>query len=258
MDFSEYRPYQAGDDLRSLDWKVYARSDRLYTKLYVPEQEETVYFLLDTSRSMQEKWPALQTLVMGLSHVILNQGDRVALAPLANSVQALSQGLPPTRGRSHLAHISNFLKKTQPDGFSSLSSAFEEQARRIKTRSHLIILSDFLQPDAGLPGLSQLRYRKHRLSLIQLLSPGELQPLQDFAPGEWELFDPELPKEDSESLRVELGHRSFQRYQNALQEHITSISEFAKKSGAVFIQASSAFDPLHFFSEDLRKAGLLY
>lgn len=256
MDFSEFRPYQPGDDLRSLDWKVYGRTDRLYTKLYVPEQEETVCFLLDTSGSMKSKWQAVNTVVMGLSNVVLGQGDRVAALLLANPATDRVQGLPAARGRSALARISQFLSRFNPTGVTPLEEAFRQASQRLKTRCHLVIISDFLQPGAGLAGLSQLRYRRHRLTLIQLLTPEERNPALSMTPGEWELFDPE-PEQAAASLRLDLGHRSFARYGEALARHNGALREFCRKADAVFVTGNADFEPTVFFSEELRKAGLL-
>lgn len=257
MDFSEYRPYQPGDDLRSLDWKVYGRTDRLYTKLYVPEQEETVCFLLDTSQSMSLKWATVETLVLGLSNVVLGQGDRVTLRPLFNPNLTDTRGIAPCRGRSSLARIASFLKDTQPDGVTELTEAFDDAARRLKTRCHVVVVSDFLQPGAGLKGLSQLRYRKHRLSLIQVLTPQERDPRKSMSPGEWELYDPEPTDGLAQSVRLDIGAESFRRYQTVMAEHTEVLTNFCRKSGATWVSASTDLEPLSFFSEDLRKAGLL-
>lgn len=257
MDFSEYRPYQAGDDLRALDWKVYGRTDRLYTKLYVPEQEETVCFLLDTSASMTEKWSSLHTVVLGLCQVILSQGDRVSILPLSNPQLSDTRGIAPSRGRSSLARVSKFLQETSPAGRTDLDFALEDAARRLKARCHVVVVSDFLQDGAGLKGLSQLRYRRHRLSLIQLLSPQERDPRQVISPGEWELFDPEAILEAAESVRLDIGQESFHRYLQCLEQHIARLRDFCTNSGAVFVSTNSDLEPLSFFSEQLRKAGLL-
>ncbi len=258
LDFSEYRPYQAGDDLRALDWKVYGRTDRLYTKLYVPEQEETVWFLLDRSASMREKWPFLQQVVLGLATVALGQGDRVALRFLAREGQPEQEGLAPLRGRSGLARVANFLQQAAPLGVTDLDSALSETARRFKTRGHLVVVSDFLKEGAGLSGLSQLRYRRHRLTLLQLLTPEEIDPETALTPGEWELTDPEPePPTDSDTVRLDLGRRSFQEYQSSLKEHNAGLADFARVAGAVYSLTPTDSDLNVFFSETLRREGLL-
>jgi uncharacterized protein (DUF58 family) len=257
MDFSEYRPYQPGDDLRALDWKVYGRTDRLYTKLYVPEQEETVCFLLDTSYSMTAKWETMKTVVLGLANVVLGQGDRVAVLPLENPELEDQRGVSASRGRSSLAKVSRFLDTTRPAGLTPLADAFETAARKLSKRCHVMVLSDFLQPGAGLEGLAQLRYRRHRLSLIQLLAPQERDPRNTMSPGEWDLYDPEVEQETAAGVRLDIGNRSFGRYQDLLQQHNSSIQDFCRAAGAVFVSASTDLDALSFFSEDLRKAGLL-
>lgn len=256
MDFSEYRPYQPGDDLRALDWKVYGRTDRLYTKLYVPEQEETVCFLIDTSFSMAAKWETLKTIVLGLANVVLGQGDRVAVLPLENQELEDLRGVSASRGRSSLSKVSHFLDSTSPAGLTPLAHAFDTAARKLRTRCHLVVVSDFLQPGAGLKGLDQLRYRRHRMSLIQILTPSERDPRHTMSPGEWELLDPEVAAE-SPGVRLDIGKRSFVRYHEVLARHNLSVQNFCRAAGAVFVTASTDLNPVSFFSEDLRKAGLL-
>ena len=259
LDFSEYRPYQPGDDLRALDWKVFGRTDRLYTKLYVPEQEETVCFLIDCSGSMLAKWPFLQTAVMGLATIGLSQGDRVALRFLPRLQRPLQEGMAPVRGRSGLSRVARFLEETRPDGVSDLDAAFEELARRIKARTHLVIVSDFLKEGAGTRGLSQLHYRRHRLTLLQILSPEEADPEGAVSPGEWEFFDPEpeSPHPEHDMVRLDLGRGAFARYRQALAEHNAELHAFARSSGSVYVSAQTSTPLSSYFSETLRGGGLL-
>ena len=260
LDFSEYRPYQAGDDLRALDWKVYGRSDKLYTKLYVPEQEETICFLLDTSASMAQKWSYLKQVVLALSTVVFQQGDRVTVMALGQDGAAPTLGVPPVRGRSNLARIASFLESSQAAGVTEIDEAARLAAKRLKSRVHIIVVSDFLKPGAGVEGLSQLHYRRHRLSLIQLLSPEEMTPDKSFSPGEWEFFDPEPEEsnlEEPDLTRLELGRSAFTLYQKQLSIHNTLLSDFSRKTGAVYALGATDRSLIEFFSEDLRKSGLL-
>ncbi len=259
LDFSEYRPYQPGDDLRALDWKVYGRTDRLYTKLYVPEQEETVCFLLDRSGSMKDKWPFVQQVVLGLATVALAQGDRVAAHYLASQGRAQGEGLAPFRGRSGLSKMAGFLGREEPSGVTDLDSAFGDLARRLKARTHLVVVSDFLKEGAGLTGLSQLRYRRHRLTLLQALSPEEAEPELTLTPGEWELTDPEpeSANPETDTVRLDIGHRSFADYRAMLAEHNQKISDFSRNSGAVYQLCRGDDELTKLFSEQFRKVGLL-
>ncbi len=259
LDFSEYRPYQPGDDLRALDWKVYGRTDRLYTKLYVPEQEETVCFLLDRSGSMQEKWAFLSRLVLGLATIALSQGDRVSSRFLACRERTEGEGLAPFRGRSGLAKVSRFLENAKPSGVTDLDTSLADLARRLKARSHLIIVSDFLKEGAGLSGLSQLHYRRHRLTLLQVLAPDEVDPERTLAPGEWELTDPEPSVADPnvDTVRLDIGRSAFKQYRTALEEHNQGLTDFARRSGALYQQCGSDEQLSRLFSEQFRRAGLL-
>ena len=175
--------------------------------------------------------------------------------PLENPEVVELKGVAASRGRSALSKVSRFLEDITPSGLTPLSEAFELAARKLRKRCHVVILSDFLRPDAGLAGLSQLRYRRHRLSLIQILAPQEQDPRRSMSPGEWELFDPE---DDAESgIRLDVGQSSFSRYLDLLERHNASLRDFCRAAGAVFVTASSELEPIQFFSEDLRKAGLL-
>lgn len=259
LDFSEYRPYQPGDDLRSLDWKLFGRTDRLYTKLYVPEQEETICFVIDRSASMVEKWPFLQAAVIGLATVALSQGDRIALTFLSCQDKNNPEGMSPVRGRSGLAKLGKQLQAIVPDGVTDLDEAFGQLSRRWKTRSHLIVMSDFLREGAGLEGLAQLHYRRHRLTCLQLLTPEELDPQLELAPGEWELTDPEPAVVDPQKdmLRLDLGSDAFAHYRQALSAHNGRLQSFARTTGAAYITTSTSRSLINYFSESLRAGGLL-
>lgn len=259
LDFSEYRPYQPGDDLRTLDWKLYGRTDRLYTKLFVPEQEETVIFVIDRSASMQAKWTFLRGVVAGLATVALAQGDRVAVRFLTSLERSAPEGMMPVRGRNSLVRVLRQLDTVEAAGTCELDDAFRQLARRLKTRAHVIVISDFLQEGAGLAGLAQLHYRRHRLSCLQLLAPAEIEPEIELAPGVWELVNPEPEEPDPQRdvARLDLGPPAFVRYRHALAAHNAQLQAFARRTGAIFISAPSSLSLRSYFAENLRRGGLL-
>lgn len=259
LDFSEYRPYQPGDDLRTLDWKVYGRSDRLYTKLYVPEQEETIHLVLDASGSMREKWAFLQRAALGLSTIALSQGDRLAITFLTRREAPTPLGLTPLRGRSALARIARLLESIQPAGICELESSLEEFARRHQSRSHVVVVSDFLQPGAGSQGLRRLHARRHRVTVLQLLSPAEIQPERVLSLGAWELFDPEptTPDPQGGTVRLDLGHASFAAYQQEFAAHQAELERTTRLLGAQWSSSSVELPLTRYFSETLRQAGVL-
>lgn len=259
LDFSEYRPYQPGDDLRTLDWKLFGRTDRLYTKLFVPEQEETVIFVVDRSASMRAKWSFLRSVVAGLATVALAQGDRVAVRFLGSQERSTPEGMTPVRGRNSLVRVLRQLDGVEASGTTELDDAFRQLARRLKSRAHLVVLSDFLQDGAGLLGLAQLHYGRHRLSCLQLLAPAEIEPELELAPGVWELVNPEPEEPDPrlDMARLELGPPAFVRYRQALAEHNGRLQAFAQRTGATYISAPTSLSLLSYFSENLRRGGLL-
>ncbi len=255
LDFREYRPYQPGDDLRDLDWRVYARSDRLTTRLYSPEIDETVVFLLDASASMESKWSKVTDILMGLATIAVRQGDRISARVLRRFEQE-DQGTTAARGKAGLQRLQSLLDRLQPEGQCDLDSALEQVQKSLRSRSHVVVLSDFLQTGAGIGGLNRLRYGKHRLSMIGFLSREEAEPESLLTPGEWELAD--LENQNGESgPKIEIGPDEIALYKKELMTHLQLLKDFARKTGASFALHRSLQPLPAFFSEDLRQAGLL-
>ena len=121
------------------------------------------------------------------------------------------------------------------------------------------MVSDFLKEGAGTRGLAQLHYRRHRISLLQLLSPDEVYPEREISPGEWEFLDPEpeTPDPEQHMVRLDLGHSAFSRYRETLAEHNAELRAFAKSTGALYVSAETSLPMISYFSETLRQAGLL-
>ena len=112
-EFSDYREYIPGDDIRRLDWNALARFDRLYMKLFMEEQESQVTILLDASASMGAKWDAARCAAEAVGYLALTGGDRLQLHVLKNGKAA---GFPQLSGRAAFARLNMFLDSCAPDG----------------------------------------------------------------------------------------------------------------------------------------------
>lgn len=169
VEFSDFREYAAGDDLRRVDWNAYARFDRLFLKLFMEEQETQVNILLDDSASMAPKWTLAQDLAQLFACLALRGGDRVTLYALGGGH---CDGL---HGRAGMLRAAEFLEKQAPHGEVRLCDALPRLPLR-GGRGVCLLLTDLLSPDGYETGLQSLLYRRQEAELLHLLSPEELDP----------------------------------------------------------------------------------
>ena len=196
VEFADFRLYSPGDDLRRVDWNVYARTERAFLKLFVEEEDRTVHVLLDASPSMDWGDDALHKLTWGqraaaaLGYVALAGLDRVAVAVIGPG--GLRQA-PVMRGTRSLFRLLNFLAEssTVPEGGTTdLDSGLAAYAQRARNPGPLFLISDLLVEGGGKVGLAALAGRGHEPNVIQALAPDELDPGQHLR-GELKLVDRE-------------------------------------------------------------------
>ena len=180
IEFADYRNYVKGDDLRRLDWNVYARLERPFIKLLEEEEDLAVHLLIDTSASMD--WPDDETnnkfnyalrLAGALGHIGLTTGDLVTVT-LLNSQNEQRWG--PYRGQQNSLRLLQFLENGRATGITDLNLSLRNYALRGGRPGLLLILSDFLSPNGYQEGLNALQARGYEVGLIHILSPDELEP----------------------------------------------------------------------------------
>ena len=188
LEFADYRNYVAGDDLRSIDWNIYGRSDKLFLKLFEEEEDLHIYLLVDTSASM--RWTALdprtdaplraskldlaRRLAGTLAYIGLANLDRVNVQFFS---EGLGQDLGMGRGKSHFHNVVRFLERLPEDaGETDFNRSLRAFGQRTKRRGLVLILSDFFDPRGYEEALNYLLYQRFEIQLIQLLDPAELTP----------------------------------------------------------------------------------
>jgi uncharacterized protein (DUF58 family) len=179
VEFAEYRKYVPGDDIRLLDWRVYARTDRFYLKEFEADTNLRAWFVLDCSASMgyssqgPDKLDYARRMAATLAYMLVQQGDAVGLTCFAGETFL---DIPARRNAAHLGNIFDGLGKLKPKGKTSLVPALHALAERIPRRGLVLIISDFFTPvDTLLPCFQHLRFRKHDLALFHLLDRAELK-----------------------------------------------------------------------------------
>lgn len=186
VEFSEHRKYVLGDDLRLLDWGVFAKTDRLYVKTFQAETNLSAYILLDLSASMgfpspgqiepggRERMTKLNyaiSIAATLAYLMLRQQDAVGLFGFDRGVRL---ALPARSRRSHLIEMLSGLSGLRPGGPTDLAGALHEFARRIRKRSLVILLSDLLaDPEPVIEGLHHLRFRGHDVIVFRVWDEAE-------------------------------------------------------------------------------------
>lgn len=181
VEFAEHRQYAPGDEPRRLDWRLLARSDRLYVKEYEEETNLKAYIVVDASGSMayrghqrRSKFEYAQHVAASLAYLMLAQLDAVGLITHDTKVRRL---IPPKANSKHLLTLLTTLEQTSPGGETQLSSVWESiAARHLKRRGLVILLSDCFD-DATLlsMALQHLRYKHHEVMLFHILAPEEIE-----------------------------------------------------------------------------------
>ncbi len=208
VEFSDYRPYGIGDDLRYVDWNIYGRLDRLYVKLFVDEEDLCLNILLDASASMAFGAPSKLAygarLAAGLGFVGLVNLERVGVAVVR---ERLAEGAGPARGRSQILPLMDFLARVRPAGGTSLNEGLGAWGLRTREAGLAVLISDLMDPAGYERGLKSLLEHRHDLHVIHLLAAEEMNPawggdlrLQDAESGETR--DLTL---DAEAMRVYRG-----------------------------------------------------
>ena len=179
VEFVEHRQYMPGDSLRSVDWKVYAKSDRFYVKQYEDETNLRAHLVVDHSASMQyasqpgavTKLEYARALAAALAYLMLHQQDAVGLLTFAEKIETF---VPARARRSHLDVVLRELDRMRPGGRTALAMSLHHLAERIRRRGLVVLFSDLMaSPDAVLSGLAHFRHRQHEVLVFHVLDPAE-------------------------------------------------------------------------------------
>ena len=179
VEFSEHRKYVPGDDLKDLDWTVYAKTEKYYLRKYEAETNLNGYLVMDLSASMaytyrQEltKFDYAICLAAALGYLMIHQQDPVGLVTFDTRIQA---SLPPRSKRSHLGTILSILANLKPAGETDLAACVHQLASMIRGKSLVMIFSDLLtDPEPVLQSMHHLRHRGNEVIVFHILDEAEV------------------------------------------------------------------------------------
>lgn len=181
VEYLDHRAYTPGDDLRSIDWKVLARTDKYHVKLFEDETNLRAHILLDCSRSMsytsdERQFPTKlaygSLLAAALAHLMLHQKDAVGLVLFDSEVR---QHLPPKARPTQFRQILELLDHSMSREDTNVGAVLHDIAERIPRRGLIIVISDLIDDEAGIAGgLQHFRHNRHEVIVFHLMDDAEL------------------------------------------------------------------------------------
>ncbi len=244
--FRDHRMYAPGDDIRSIDWRVYARTDKLHVKQYEEDRSLTVHVVLDYSASMNfgervKKYEYASMLGIGFAYIAWRNNDRFELSTFSDTLQLFK----PKQGRKQMVQILDYLKDRKPEGASKFKESLLNYAKSIGSRSLIVVVSDFLYD------LDEIRdvlysFKDAEIMLIQVLDEMETE-LQ--LKGEFQLKDAETEG----VIKTFISEKIRKKYFEDLEEHKRRIRWLAESVGAKFYSFTTGVPIFDAMYEVLRR-----
>lgn len=252
VEFTEHRQYMPGDEIKHIDWKAYAKTDRYFIKQFEEETNLKSYLILDASSSMNyasqgglKKVEYASFIAAALSYLMIEQRDAVGLTVYDEKVRT---SLPPRATRSYLKELLRELETLRPANKTSTAQSLHEVAERIKRRGLVIVLSDlFDDPAQVMAAFKHFRYKGNEVVVMQVLDPLE----RSFAFGGDAIFK---DMETKEELMTQPWH--IQRaYQQSMKDFLDYYKRQCRENNIdyVLLDTSMPFDKALFEYLNKRK-----
>jgi uncharacterized protein (DUF58 family) len=251
VEFADYRDYAPGDDLRQLDWNVYARLERLFVKLFVEEEDVTVTLLVDASASMAAGTPAkllfAKRAAASLGYIALASEDRVSVVSLAGRTGRRRTAM---RGSGRVFRLLADLSSIGvADGPTDLLAAARHAAAQLHGRGVLVLVSDLLDPSADRV-IRDLAATGSELIVLHVLSPDELDPAIE---GDLRLVD----VESGDAIDVTVDLATLDAYRTRLAAWKAGFAETAAKRRASYVDLASDANLADLMFTELRRRQVL-
>lgn len=249
-EFSDFREYMPGDDIRRIDWNAYARLDKLFIKEYMEEKEAVISILIDTSASMnygeQKKSELALSIAAALSYLALSGMDRVVVYDMKRMANPYSV----TGGKKGYPRLLKWLEQLSFEGEADIHTAIRQMA--MKGPGMTILISDFLTdsmvngPEDEIEKLMKyLDYRRQKAVMLHVMAGEELEIGLS---GTYNLID----MESQEHLRITMNAEAVRDYQKGLQNFLNKLQQSCRRTGSSYVLCSTARDLYQLIFEDLR------
>jgi uncharacterized protein (DUF58 family) len=256
VEFADFRQYVAGDDLRFIDWNIYARLDRLFLKLFLEEEDLSLQIVVDASQSMRygrhDKLDFSKRLAMALGYIGLVNHNRVTLSAFGGD--GIVTRLPNLRGRRRTQEMGRWLLDLEPSGESPFTDAMRAIALARQGKGVMVILSDFMLKGGYERGLRYLVGGGYDTFAMQVLAPEEMEP--DSAGGlggDLKLTD----IEDEDVAEVTVSAALIRKYKENLAAYCDQLRNFCVRRSMTHLLVRTDQDLEALMLETLRRRGLL-
>ena len=251
VEFADYRDYTLGDDLRQLDWNIYARLERLFIKLFIEEEDVTVHLLVDASASMDVGTPNkllfAKRAAAALAYVGLASYDRVSVAVLQGRA---ARRFPAVRGKGRIFRVMADLSGARAAaGPTDLHAAARHYAAQVRARGPLILISDLFDPAAA-QAIAELAGTRSEVVVLHVLSPDELDPP---LAGELRLVDAET----AGGIDITADLTTLDAYKRRLADWRAALDEAAAKRRAAYVPVDSTLPLAELVFAELRRRRVL-
>ena len=233
LEFADYRNYSQGDDLRRVDWSLFARLERLFLKLFQAEEDLSVYLIVDASKSMDygsvNKFDYARKVAAAVAYVGIANMDRVSLALYTGDQEAF---LPDMRGKNQVFRMFKFLSGVKPQGGTDLNDSVQRFLLRNRRPGVCLIISDFLDPNGFEAPLKALAAARMDVFAIHVLAPEEVEPV---LAGDFLLVDGET----GEKIDVTASPRLVENYKKTVRGFCSSLQQFCSTRDVSYLFAST-------------------
>jgi len=235
IEFADYRNYSFGDDLRYLDWNVYARFGNELIRRFEEEKDLNIYLLLDCSKSMSagtpNKFDYARQVTAALAYIALADLDRACIVTFADK---LYQTFPMIRGKQHILNMIRFLESLETVGSTTdLAASMNEFVRQKQHIGLAVVISDFYDPNGFRRGLDALRYRNYEPHIIQIHDKLEADPKM--------LGDRQLHDVETTGIHdVTISEDMMRRYKQKFTSYLDEIKRYSIDNGLNCMISSTA------------------
>ncbi len=254
VEFADYRHYVHGDDLRFVDWNIYARLDKLFLKIFLEEEDLALLIAIDISASMDWGNPSKlvfsQKLAMALGYIGLSNHNRVSLFAFN---QAGVQPLANLRGRRRTREMGAWLLDLAAGDRSGFNDAMRHIALSRQGKGVMVILSDFLFKESYEKGLRYLAGGGFDTFCLQVLSPEEIDPGRHGLAGDLRLTD----VEDEDTAEITVSAALLRQYRDNLNAYCGRLRDFCVRRGVMHMSVTTSNDIAALLLDYFRKRGLL-
>lgn len=249
VEFADFRPYTSGDDIRQIDWNLYARAERFYLKLFVAEEELNVHLLVDTSRSMAwgepEKLHYARQIAAAFGYIALSNLDRVTVTAFGGRPAAIS-GI---RGKRSAVTLFDFLQRLTAGSSANLTQFCRHYVQTARSAGPLLLCSDLFDP-GWRDALRTLTSRPFEITVMHILAPQEIDPPIE---GDIRLLD----SEGGPAVEISADLDILERYRESLRAWQREIEAFCNGRGMRYVPVNTAEPIEDFVFGQLRRAGVI-